>query len=125
MKKFLQSILFFLIPLVCLMVIEVMLPATFFTFRTWEGISFATKIPHISTFYPDSKTFINATGELCHHTDKAIVKQELWITDKLGCRNDEFVEEADILFIGDSFLAGSGLNQNEILPNKLKSKLKP
>src|SRR4030095_7804396 len=125
MKKFIQALLLFLIPLVCLMVVEMLLPATFFTFRTWEGISFATKIPHDSPFYPDSKTFMNATGELCHHTSKAVFKPEFWVTDKLGYRNDEFVEAADILFIGDSFIAGSGLSQNETISNKVKSKLKP
>jgi len=125
MKKYLLTILLFLIPVVCLMVIEVLLPPTFFTFRTWEGISFATKIPHHSAFYPDSKTNMYAAGDLCHHTNKAIMKSELWITDKLGFRNNEFVQEADVLFIGDSYTAGSGLSQQDIISNKLKAKINP
>jgi len=122
MKKFILNIFLFLTPIIVLLIIEGLLPSTFFAFRTWESISFATRVPHYSSFYPNSVTLMNANGDLCHHTDKAIVKSEFWITDKLGFRNNEFVDEADILFIGDSFIAGSGLSQNELVSNKVKSK---
>ena len=124
MKKLIKNLLIFLSPIFFLMIIELLLPSTFFSFRTWEGISFTTDIPHKSTFYPNSKTIMKATGDLCHHTNKAVTKNELWITDKLGFRNNEFIKAADILFIGDSFIAGSGLSQNEIISNKVKDKLK-
>lgn len=122
MKKYLQNCFLLAIPLICLMMIEVLLPSTFFTFRTWEGIAFTTKIPHYSTLYTNSKTFMNATGELCHHSNKAILKPELWITDKLGFRNNEFIDFADVFFIGDSFIAGCSLNQDDIISNKVKFK---
>ena len=124
MKKLIYNCFLFIIPIITLSLIEILLPSTFFSFRTWEGISFTTDIPHQSTFYPNSKTFMNASGDLCHHTNKAVSKHELWITDKLGFRNNKFIKAADILFIGDSFIAGSGLSQNEIISNKVKIKLK-
>jgi len=50
-----------------------------------------------------------------------LYKRENWITDKLGYRNDTFVQEADILFIGDSFIAGSGLSQDQTISSKVKT----
>lgn len=102
------------------MLIEAFLPSTLFTFRTWEGVLFTPKIPHLSPFYPNSTTFMKASGDLCHHTDKAVMKTEYWATDHLGFRNDEFVKKADILFLGDSFFAGCSLNQKETIANKVK-----
>ena len=104
------------------MVLEALLPPTTFSFRPFEGLTYATKVPRRSSLYPNSKVSMIAFGDLCHHTNKAIAKPELWITDKLGFRNDEFIEEADILFIGDSFFAGASLSQNEIISNRVKSK---
>ena len=66
---------------------------------------------------------MNTVGDLCHHTDKAVTKSELWITDQLGFRNDEFVKDPDILFLGDSFIAGAALSQDDIISNKVKSKI--
>ena len=120
MKKFILNILLFLSPIIGLLLLEAFLPSTFFTFRTWEGISFTSKIPHRAAFYPNTITQMNATGDLCHHTDKAIVKSEFWMTDRLGFRNNEFLKKADILFIGDSFFAGCSLSQDEIISNKVK-----
>ena len=124
MKVFLQNIFLFISPIIFLLVIEALLPPTLFTFRSWEGISFNSRIYTHSPFYPDTKIYTNAVGDLCHHTNKATVKTEYWITDKLGFRNDEFVDEADILFIGDSFIAGSSLSQDETISNRVKSKYK-
>ena len=122
MKRFLtKTALFILIPTVSLGIIEALLPATFFTYRHWEALSIVTRVPIISkAFYPNIKSAMNAAGDLCHHTNKSILKNEFWITDKLGYRNDEFVDEADVLFIGDSFIAGSNLNQDEIISNRVK-----
>jgi hypothetical protein len=122
MKTFLRNILYFFAPFICLLVIEAFLPPTSFSFRPYEGLTFGTKVPRRSSLYPNSKVSMIAFGDLCHHTNKAIAKPEFWITDKLGFRNDEFIEEADILFIGDSFFAGASLSQDEIISNRVKSK---
>jgi hypothetical protein len=101
---------------------EAFLPPTTFSFRPYEGLTYSSKVPRRSSLYPNSKVFMTAYGDLCHHTSKAIAKPEFWITDKLGFRNDEFIDEADILFIGDSFFAGASLSQNELISNKVKSR---
>lgn len=124
MKKFILNILIFLAPIIGFLSIEALLPCTFFTFRTWEGISFASRVPHKNQFYPNSVTFMNAVGDLCHHTNKAIIKSEFWITDKLGFRNNEFIDKADVLLIGDSFISGCSLSQDETITNKVNSKVK-
>jgi hypothetical protein len=101
---------------------EAFLPPTTFSFRPYEGLTYSSKVPRRSSLYPDSKVFMTAYGDLCHHTNKAIAKPEFWITDKIGFRNDEFIEEADILFIGDSFFAGASLSQDELISNKVRSR---
>src|SRR6266516_4790024 len=122
MKKFLiKSTLFLLLPALAILIAGVLLPPTIFTFRTYEALSFGTEIPRNGFFYPHQKTFMYAEGDLCHHTSKSILKKELWITDKFGFRNDEFIEKADILLIGDSFFAGTGSSQDEIISNKINS----
>jgi len=123
MRKFIRNILLCTLPVIVLVLLEMILPNTTFTFRTWEGISFATAVPHYPMFYPNSKSDKFASGDLCHHTDKAIYRKETWVTDKLGYRNEHFVEKADILFIGDSFIAGSGLAQDETIAGKVSEKL--
>ena len=112
-----------MIPVLLYLIMEALLPATTFTFRTWEGLLFRYNIFSYAPFYPDKKITTYSVGDLCHHTNKAVLKHESWITDKLGYRNDEFIEQPDILFIGDSFVAGSSLSQDETIFNRLKSKL--
>jgi hypothetical protein len=63
---------------------------------------------------------MNAVGDMCHHTKNAIIKHEIWKTDKLGFRNDAFIDSSDILFIGDSFIEGSALTQVDILSNQVR-----
>ena len=118
-----KTILFLLIPFFILGITESLLPVTFFTHRHWEAIAFDNKnMPSYSPVYENLRSFKMAQGDLCHHTGNAILKSELWITDKLGFRNDTFIEQADILFIGDSFTAGSSLSQGDIISNKVKKK---
>jgi hypothetical protein len=84
---------------------------------------FKNNVLSYAPFYADKKLTVEAVGDLCHHTPKAVTRTESWITDKLGYRNDVFVEQPDILFIGDSFVAGSSLSQDKTITNRLKSKL--
>jgi alginate O-acetyltransferase complex protein AlgJ len=120
MRKFFTKITFFvLVPLAIVAFLEIILPSTLFTHRPWESLAFKTQVPSRMYFYPNAKSGMIATGDLCHHTIFSIRKKEFWITDKLGFRNNEFVEKADILIIGDSFMAGSTLTQDDLLSNKL------
>lgn len=122
MKKFLLTLLVFTIPAILLILAEVLLKPNFFTFRPWEGLKYSTKVATYCQFYPNQTLEMEAVGDLCHHTDKAVVRRERWITDRLGYRNNAFMEQADVLIIGDSFIAGTGLSQEDLLSNKLMDK---
>lgn len=120
MKRFIKKILYFILPpFVALSFIEVLLPDTFFGYRPWEGLQFATIIPHDPPFYPNRSVAMNSVGDLCHHTDYSIIRKEKWIIDKLGFRNDKFIEEPDVVIVGDSYVVGTGLDQESTLPNQL------
>jgi len=123
MKKFLLMLLAFFVPVIMLMITEVLLPPSTFTFRPWEGLKFSTNVPTYCQFYPNISLEMDAVGDLRHHTDKAVHRTERWVTDKLGYRNDAFIEQADVLIIGDSFIAGTGLTQDDLLSNKLHRKM--
>ena len=62
-------------------------------------------------------------GDLGFHTNKAIKKHVVWKTDSLGYRNESVCHNPDILFIGDSFLAGCTLSQDDMLPSQVKKML--
>lgn len=101
-------------------------PPDLFTLRSWEALSFSI-VPSLiaqSPFYPDFTLTMKEEGDLAHHTKKSVVKKTTWITDQLGYRNDKFINDPDILLIGDSFFAGSGLSQSETITNKLSVKLR-
>ena len=121
-KKFLKRVAFFvLLPLLVAGIAEAfILPPNFFTYRTWEAIIYKNPIPHTGNFYPDMHINMNEQGDLAFRTSHAIIKKNVqWDTDKLGYRNDEFIEEADVLLIGDSFVAGIALSQDETIAKKL------
>ena len=123
MKKFLLMLLAFVAPVILLMVVENFIPPNTFTFRPWEALKFSTKVATYCQFYPNQSLEMDAVGDLRHHTNKAVHRTERWVTDKLGYRNDAFIEQADVLIIGDSFIAGTGLTQDDLLSNKLHRKM--
>jgi alginate O-acetyltransferase complex protein AlgJ len=123
MSYFLKKlILFIFIPTLIWGITEALLPITFFTHRHFEAVGFI-KVPAKTSMYPNISSSMDAVGDLCFHTKNQIIKHEVFLTDKLGFRNDEFIEEPDILFIGDSFIEGSSLSQDEIISNKVSKKL--
>lgn len=124
MKKFIRRLILFLLPFVIWTIIEAVLPFTTFTHRHYEAIEFKTEVPHQTKNYPNITSSMDAVGDLCHHSKNAVIKKENWKTDKLGFRNDAFIEQADILLIGDSFTQGSSLNAEETITNKVKSNQK-
>ena len=63
-----------------------------------------------------------SVGDLCAHTKYAIPKNDLWITDSIGFRNNSFIGDPDVCIIGDSFIAGVSLHQDSTLTNTLNRK---
>ena len=122
MRKFIRKTLFFLAPLFFLF-LEPLLPLSIYTFRPWEAL----KYKHVGIgmpFYPNQELDMISVGDLCYYTKNEIKKNEKWITDEIGYRNDLFINTPDILLIGDSFVAGSSLKQDSTLTNLMISKSK-
>jgi len=122
MKRFILKTVFFLLPLL-LLFMEVLLPLNTFTYRPWEALIYNSKRGLAFPFYPNQSLNMNSVGDLCHNTQNEVSKYENWITDKLGYRNNKFIKKADILFIGDSFIAGSGLCQDSTITNQLRKQI--
>lgn len=121
MKRFILKTVFFLLPLLFLFV-EALMPLNTFTYRPWEALIYNSKKGLAFPFYPNQSLVMNSVGDLCHHTQNEVIKYENWNTDKLGYRNDTFIKKADVLLIGDSFIAGSGLSQDSTIASQLREK---
>ncbi len=127
MRYFLYKLILFFIPFAIIPIFEAfIIPTNFFTFRSWEALSFSNKACRRlaqAPFYPNCTLRMKEQGDLVPYTNKSIVKNTVWITDQLGYRNDKFVSDPDILLFGDSFFVGNGLSQSETITNTLSSKL--
>ena len=125
MKKFLTRLLLFtLLPSLPLMVAEgFLLPLNFFTYRPFEALLFTTPVPHREAFYPNRTISMTEQGDLGYRTRAAVNKYTDWHTDALGLRNDQYLPRPDILIIGDSYISGGGLQQQETLTNQLAARL--
>lgn len=118
MKKFIKKLLLFSIASIILILLcDLFLPVKVFVYRPWEALVFTTASN--TAFYPNATLSMNSVGDLCHHTENAVVKNERWKIDELGFRNDKYIKDADILIIGDSFIAGSGLSQENTICNQI------
>jgi hypothetical protein len=119
MNTFLKrGFIFLMIAIFTLAFCYIVIPKNVFFYRPWEALAFSKKTD-FSPFYPNSNLQMYSVGDLCHHTKNAIIKNEDWITDELGFRNNHLIKNADILFIGDSFIAGSGLTQDNTICNQI------
>ena len=117
MKTLIKKIIFFLIPIIIYCIAEVTLIKNITT-RPWEALSYLEKPnKYYGSFYQDINYEVNSVGDLAHHTNYEIIRLEKWITDSHGFRNNKSLKSPDIVIIGDSFIVGSGLNQNDILSN--------
>jgi len=117
MKKFLINIALFSLP-VLLLFSETFLPVDFFSYRPWEALMYSHN-DYLVPYYPNADLTMESEGDLCHHTENAITKNERWVTDSMGYRNNQFTSNPDILIIGDSFIVGSGMTQDSTLGNVL------
>ncbi len=125
MKIILRKVALFIFPaFFCILILEALLPITFFTHRHYEAIKYVSNGLSQCNNYENIATYKVSVGDLCHHTENEVPRNIFWKTDKLGNRNDEFVEKSDIMFFGDSFIEGCTLTQKETISNRVKSKLK-
>jgi hypothetical protein len=125
MKKFLLKLILFLSPFIIAQAVELfVLPIDFFTFRVWESLRVMG--PSLSTgkFYPNFRLEKVEVGTLAKNTDDTVPQKVVWITDPYGYRNTNAWEKPDVVIIGDSFIAGDTLSQEELLSEVLQSELK-
>lgn len=114
MKRFLTNLCFFTVLASIPLVIEMALPKNFFTYRFYEALT-----SHGSSFVPNFNGNMIEEGDLAYRTPFAIPRQVTWHTDKLGFRNDQFIEKPDVIITGYSNIVGSSLSQEKTLPNVL------
>ena len=119
MRRFLRDVLLFVLFCAAINLVN-FLPTELFTFRNWEALTYQRRLGFFSygAFYRDQSTRRSEYGDLAHHSSLALRKEEIiWRTDRLGNRNDEFVQTPDIVLVGDSDLTGSGVSQENTLVN--------
>lgn len=115
----------FIIPLMAWLVIElIILPIDFFTFRVYETLIVNNVKLLSGPFYPNYKLNKIEEGELVPHTQFAKKRKVFWQTDSCGFRNRDANGHQNIVIIGDSFVAGVKLDQDEILPEVMSKELK-
>jgi hypothetical protein len=124
MRIFIIKSLIFSAPILFLMLIEIILPLETFTYRPWEALRYNSKNGIAFPFIPNQRIKMHAVGDLCHHTKYQVSKYENWQTDSLGFRNEKFIKKPDIIILGDSFIAGSGLPQDSTINCLLEKKTK-
>jgi alginate O-acetyltransferase complex protein AlgJ len=124
MKKFWLKTLIFIAPLIILVVADLyVLPPEYFTFRTWEIVSYNKfKILRTGPFYPSIKVKKIEEGNLGHHSSYAVIKNVEWITDQYGYRNYEGKGHNTIV-LGDSNIAGATLDQKDTFTEVLEEKI--
>jgi alginate O-acetyltransferase complex protein AlgJ len=121
-KRFFLKCLLFLMPFFILVIFELfMLPIDYFTFRVWEALHVKKMYAYLpGPFYPNRSISKVESGDLAPHTGLAVLKNVRWTTDRYGFRNvDSNGNDYDIIIVGDSMIAGTGLSQENTLSNVL------
>ena len=126
MKRFLFKLFLFLTPLMVAVCVELfVLPVDFFTFRVWEAVvvkKYRNLLP--GRFYPNMKVTKIEDRDLSHHTPFSEKDEVTWILDRFGYRKQETGRRRhDVVIVGDSNIAGTGLTQGEILSEVLEERL--
>jgi hypothetical protein len=112
-----RYLLFFLPFLAALAVDLFVLPIDFFTFKVWEALLARNSFGILQgPFYPRMHIRKIEQGDLAHHTPYTTLKDSEWWTDRYGYRiKDDGRQNYDVVIIGDSNIAGSGLTQSDML----------
>ncbi|MFA6307959.1 MAG: hypothetical protein WCS88_04305 [Patescibacteria group bacterium] len=121
MKLFWLKLIIFTLPFIALAFIDLyILPEEYFTFRTWEIVSYNRfDNLRIGPFYPSVRINKLEEGNLGHDSKYAIAKEVEWITDKYGYRNYEN-KGHETLVLGDSNIAGATLDQKDTFTEVLE-----
>jgi len=127
MKRYPLRYILFFSPFIIAVAVELLLPVDFFTFRVWEALVVEkVRYPlNYAPFYPNMHVRKNEQGDLSPYTPFATFKDVEWYTDRYGYRKkDGNPGKFNIVIIGDSNTAGSGLTQQDMLSEMLEQRLK-
>lgn len=121
MKQFLIKVTIFLIPVIFTPIfLNLIVPINFWSFRAWESLAKFKSRSSIGYFYPNQRIEMIERGDLANNTDYSVPKPVVWQTDKYGFRNESVPENIDIVISGDSFIAGTGLTQEDTIAPQLQ-----
>ena len=129
LRRYLGRLVLFLLPVAVLAVAEqVALIQGWLTFRVWEQLAIMPpgihpNPPFPGPFYPKQTVTRSEEGDLGHHTPLAAQRRVTWTTDRYGYRNEDATVPATVVVLGDSMVAGSSLDQSEILSARLAQDL--
>ncbi len=114
------------VPFLVLLLLEAfVLPVDVVSSRCWEAMSVRSlKWAFQGPFYPNYSLAREEVGDLGMGTKFALKRPVVWVTDAYGFRNrpSRDDDELDVIIVGDSMTAGSGLTQDDILPEVLEQR---
>src|SRR5713226_1304628 len=126
MKSFVARVFVFLLPCLLAQALELfILPIDYFTFNVWVALKtrrFETLIR--GEFYPNMTVSKVEVGDISPHSRFAVPKHVTWFTDRYGFRKkNNQVARYEIVIVGDSYVGGSSLTQDDMLSEVLSRKL--
>lgn len=123
-KKFIRNLLLFCSPIIILLVIELfILPIDFFTFRFYETLRVGVLTADLhGPFYPNTTLKKIEQGDLGAYSTYAVKRNITTHIDRYGFRKQNENKYNDIVIIGDSYIWGSNLSQEEMLSEVLETK---
>ncbi len=91
--------------------------------RAWETLSVLEKNDILTgPFYPNVYIEKTEMGTYPKPAGFGVLETVIWQTDKYGYRKDPaYQDNPDIVIIGDSFIGGSGLTQEDMLTEKIQN----
>ena len=122
--RFFSKLVLFLSPFIILIVIELfILPIDKFTFRFYETLRVGYFDKEIrGPFYPNQKLCKLEQGDLAPNTNFSVNRKILTCIDNYGFRKCSEKKKFDVVIIGDSFIWGSNLSQDEMLSEVLEKR---
>lgn len=112
-----------MLPFLIAYILELfVLPIDFFTFRCWEALKIGYFVDALGgPFYPNMRLSRIEVGDIGSKTIWGEKKHVTWVTDSYGFRFDEKnkVDNYDIVIVGDSFVVGTSVSQEDMLDRQL------
>ena len=124
-KRLFWKLGLFSLPFALCFAVELfILPINYFTLRPWEALVVQNIKVMDGPFYPNKEIKQIVAGEIAPHSPYAVFKPVHWLTDEYGFRNRNVKGSPAVVLVGDSFVAGAGLTQQDVLSEALARRIK-